>query len=98
MHTLFNPHVRSWIARLASRVFPAAPAGADGEAGVLARPVRYEKILDDVGDDPAVSLPRRRHEDCRSYRFRLQVHLQEQVMLRERLDRLLEQLLASERS
>ena len=90
MLTLFKTRLRSWIAGLRSRSAPPAP---ECEAGVF---VPVDTVLDDVGEDPAVGLPRRWREDCRSYRLRLQVHLQEQALLGEHCNRLLEQLLASE--
>lgn len=87
----FKQRATAWVAGLASRCQPTA---ADCEAGVL---VQVDIGLDRIGDDPDVLMPRRRGEDCQSYRLRLQVFLQEQAMRGERCNDLLAQLLASER-
>lgn len=91
MRIPFKTHVRSWIAGLRSRCLPPA---AECEAGVL---VPVNIILDQVGDDPDVCLRRRWKEDCRSYRLRLQIHCQEEVIRREKFQALLTLLLDTER-
>jgi hypothetical protein len=83
---------RSWIAGLASRVSPTTDV--EGEAGVL---VPVDVVLDEIGDDPDVSMPRRRKEECRSYRLRLQIFLQEEIIRRERYERFLALLLGERR-
>jgi hypothetical protein len=87
----FRQRATAWIVGLASR---CAPTAGDGETGVL---VPVDITLDRVGDDALVAMRRRRGEDCRSYRLRLQVFLQEQVMVGEHCNHLLAQLLDSER-
>jgi hypothetical protein len=84
----------SWIAGLASRMFCAPPA-RECEAGVL---VPVETILDEVGEHPDVGLRRRWKEDCRSYRLRLQIFCQEEIIRRERYEEFLNVLLRTEGS
>lgn len=90
------PHIRSlliWIAGLASRASPTPIV--ECEAGVL---VPVDIVLDKVGDDPDVALRRRWREDCRSYRLRLQIFCQEEIIRREKFEELLTRLLNTERS
>lgn len=54
-------------------------------------------LLDKVGDDPDVGMPRRWKEDCRSYRLRLQIFLQEEIIRRERFESFLALLLGERR-
>jgi len=82
----------SWVAGLASRR-SAAPAGRECEVGEL---VPYDPTTtDDIGDE--IHLPRRRGESCRSYRFRMAVFLQEEILLRERYEQLLQRVLDAHR-
>lgn len=74
--------IRTWIADLGLR-FRVMPTPADVEVGVLAHPVRYSPLLDDIGELPAVSCWRLRGEDDFHYKHRLALHLQEQVTARE---------------
>ena len=82
-----------WIAGLG--LFWRSPTPEDIGAGMLG-PIII--VLDQVGEDPNVSLPRRWKEDCRSYRFRLQISLQEEIIRREKYERFLSLLLATERT
>ena len=82
-----------WIAGLGPLRRPPTPE--DTGASVLAS---VESILDQVGEDADVGLRRRWKEDCRSYRFRLQIFLQEEIIRRERYERFLTLLLQTERS
>ncbi len=84
--------LHSWIAGLG--LLPRSPTLHDAEAGVLDQ---VDIILDQVGDDPDVSLRRRWKEDCRSYRLRLQVVCQEEIIRREKFENLLTLLLNTER-
>jgi hypothetical protein len=82
-----------WIAGLASKVSPT-PLD-QREAGAL---VPVDITLDQVGEHPDVGMPRRWKEDCRSYRLRLQVWLQEEILRREKFEDLLAVLLTTERT
>jgi hypothetical protein len=90
-----NVFARSWMASLGFSRTQLKPE--DTETAVLVHPVPYEKILDEVGDDPDVGLRRRSKEDCRSYRLRLQIFCQEEVIRREKYERFLSLLLSTER-
>jgi hypothetical protein len=61
------------IARLASRVLPAAPAGAECEAGELVEPIAFDRQLDAIGENWRCW--RLRAENDRNFAFRLAVHL-----------------------
>lgn len=82
-----------WIAGLG--LLWRTPTPKDIGAGML---VPVNIILDQVGEDPDVSMPRRWKEDCRSYRIRLEVSIQEEIMRREKFEQFLSLLLATERT
>ncbi|MGE3702635.1 MAG: hypothetical protein AB7G08_28295 [Hyphomicrobiaceae bacterium] len=65
------------------------------EVGVL---VPVCVVPDQVGDDPDVQLRRRWKEDCRSYRLRLQLHCQEEVLRKEKYEKFLHVLIETERT
>lgn len=71
------------------------PTSESVEAGVLS-PVHV--LLDQVGEHPDVGLRRRWKEDCRSYRLRLQIYCQEEIIRREKYEEFLSLLLETERT
>ena len=81
-----------WIAGLTSRVSPTT--NVEGEAGEV---VPVNVVLDQVGDEPDVGLPRRWKEDCRTYKWRLQSFLQEEIIRREKYEAFLALLLGERR-
>ena len=85
--------IHSWIAGLASKVSPT-PID-ECEAGVL---VPVQIVLDQIGEEADVGLPRRWQEDCRSYRLRLQIYCQEEIIRREKFEQYLRLLLSTERT
>lgn len=86
------------LMRLWYRLRRASHRSTDTEQPAVGEVVPVNPLLDQMGDDPDIALRRRWKEDCRSYRLRLQVFLQGEVLKKEKFDHFLSILLKTERS